>query len=347
MKNKKRNIFFLLSALLIAAILLSVSLGAVSMSVGQVVAILLKSVGVKSSILFSENQENVLWTLRLPRIGFAVMIGAALATSGVALQGLFRNPLVDSGLIGIASGSSLFASCFILFNGLVPALVIGTSQLTMAITSFIGASLTAFLVYRISQYQKRINIAVLILAGVALNALTASLTGLLTYFADDSQLRDLTFWTLGSLAGATWENLAILTPFILLPIFVLQRSAKALNAFSLGENPAHFLGINIRRTKITVLLCSTAMVGASVAFAGVIAFVGLVIPHIMRMLVGPGHRALLPVSAIAGATLLCFADLLSRTLLPPTEIPVGIITALMGTPVLIAILLKQKKNLFS
>jgi iron complex transport system permease protein len=275
------------------------------------------------------------------------VVGLALGTSGVALQGIFRNPLVDSGLIGIASGASLFASAYIMLNSLLPILIIGSVQITMATVAFIGAALTAFLVYRISLFQSKINITVLILAGVALNALSGSLTGLLTYFADDKQLRDLTFWTLGSLSGASWSTFWILFPFVSIPFIILLKTTKSLNAFALGENPAHFLGVNIKRTKIIVLLCSTAMVGACVAFSGVIGFVGLVIPHILRLIIGPNHKSLMPLSALAGGCLVCLADLTSRTLLPPTEIPIGIITSLIGTPVLLIIILKQKRSLFA
>jgi len=346
MKKRVRSIYWILSVLLITSCILSMGLGNVSIEIRQVFAILLKPLGISSSVEYTEIQENVFWVIRMPRVLFAVFAGVALAVSGVALQGIFRNPLVDSGLIGIASGASFFASAYIMLHSLVPFLLLGSVQLTMAFVAFIGAAVTAFLVYRISLFQGKINITMLILAGVALNAMCGSMTGLLTFFADDKQLRDLTFWTLGSLSGASWSTLWILIPFVVIPMVLLLRSTKALNAFALGENPAHFLGINIKRTKIIVLLCSTAMVGAVVAFAGVIGFVGLVIPHILRLIIGPNHQALMPLSALAGAVLLSLADLASRILLPPTEIPIGIITSLIGTPVLLIIILKQKRSLF-
>lgn len=337
-----------MSILLVVSCLFSMGMGNVSIEIKQLFAILLKPFGLNdSSVTYTTAQETVFWTLRMPRILFGALVGVALGSSGVALQGIFRNPLVDSGLIGIASGASLFASGYIMLNSLIPFLIVGSVQLTMAFVAFVGAALTAFLVYRISLFQGKINITMLILAGVALNAMSGSLTGLLTFFADDRQLRDLTFWTLGSLSGASWSTLWILLPFVFIPFVILLRSTKALNAFALGENPAHFLGINIKRTKIVVLLCSTAMVGACVAFAGVIGFVGLIIPHILRLIIGPNHHSLMPLSALAGALLLCLADLTSRTLLPPTEIPIGIITALIGTPVLLIIILKQKRSLFA
>lgn len=345
--NRVRLIYGFLITALVLSCLISMGMGNVAIEMKQLFAILLKPIGLHdTSVTYTMAQETVFWSIRMPRIMFGIFIGVALGASGVALQGIFRNPLVDSGLIGIASGASLFASSYIMLHSVLPFLILGSAQLSLAAFAFLGAAITAFLVYRISLFQGKINITILILAGVALNAMSGSLTGLLTYFADDRQLRDLTFWTLGSLSGASWATFWILLPFVCIPFVLLLRTTKALNAFALGENPAHFLGINIKRTKMIVLLCSTAMVGASVAFAGVIGFVGLVIPHILRLIIGPNHKSLMPLSALAGALLVCLADLTSRTLLPPTEIPIGIITSLIGTPVLLAIILKQKRTLF-
>ncbi len=302
--------------------------------------------GFEGSQDFTTTQENVFWILRFPRVLFGVLVGVALGISGVSLQGIFRNPLVDSGLIGIASGASLMASCFIVLSSYFTFLSIVNAQLTMAFVAFLGAAVTAFLVYRVSLYNGKINITMLILAGVALNAVSGSLTGLLTYFADDRQLRDITFWTLGSLSGATWLSLSILAFFVLIPAFILMRYRNALNAFSLGEKSAYFIGVDTKKVKFVVLLCSTAMVGATVAFSGIIGFVGLVIPHILRLIIGPNHRALMPLSALAGALLICLADLVSRTLINPIEIPIGIITSIIGAPILLIIILKQKRNLF-
>lgn len=339
--------FILLAILLVAAVTGSLCLGALSVSPKQVVGILAHGVGVETGIPFDGIQEQVLLTLRLPRVILSILVGMALAVSGVTLQGIFRNPLVDSGLIGIASGASFFAALYILLGSAVPFLVAGNTSLTLAVVAFIGAGVTTGIVYRISRFQHSIQITLLILAGVALNAIAGSLTGLMTYFASESELRDLTFWTLGSLGGASWETIAILTPFVVIPLFFLVRLSGALDAFALGEQSAYFLGIDTKRTKLVAFVCATAMVGASVSFVGAIGFIGLVIPHILRAFVGPNHRTLIPLSALAGAVLLCFSDLISRTILLPTEVPVGIVTALFGTPVLLVIILRQKKRLFA
>lgn len=344
--NKTRILYWILSGLLIVSCLVSVSIGSVSIEIKQIFSLILNRMGFEGSQNFTTTQENVFWILRFPRVLFGVLVGVALGISGVSLQGIFRNPLVDSGLIGIASGASLLASCFIVLSSYFSFLSIVNAQLTMAFVAFIGAAVTAFLVYRVSLYNGKINITMLILAGVALNAVSGSLTGLLTYFADDRQLRDITFWTLGSLSGATWLSLSILAFFVLIPAFILMRYRNALNAFALGEKSAYFIGVDTKKVKFVVLLCSTAMVGATVAFSGIIGFVGLVIPHILRLMIGPNHRALMPLSALAGALLICLADLVSRTLINPIEIPIGIITSIIGAPILLIIILKQKRNLF-
>lgn len=347
MKKKVTRVYIVLAVLLTATVAASLCLGAMMVSPKQVFAVLAHAIGLDTGIAYDEIHETVLLTLRLPRVLLSLLVGAALAVSGVTLQGIFRNPLVDSGLIGIASGASFFAAIYILAGSAIPFLLSGNPALTLAFVAFVGAAVTTVIVYRISRFQQAIQITMLILAGVALNAIAGALTGLMTYLASESELRDLTFWTLGSLGGASWENLAILTPFVLVPLFFIVRLSGALDAFALGEQSAHFLGVDTKRVKLIAFVTSTAMVGASVSFVGAIGFVGLVIPHILRAIVGPKHRTLIPLSALAGATLLCASDLISRTILMPTEVPVGIVTALFGTPVLLVIILRQKKRLFA
>jgi len=346
MERKVKRVFMLLIILVLLSAIASICLGALPISPKQVFAILAHTAGWDTGILYDEMNEQVLLTLRLPRVILALLVGTALAVSGVALQGVFRNPLVDSGLIGIASGASFFAALYLLMGSAIPFLIAGNTALTLAFVAFLGAGITTSIVYRISRFQQSIQITMLILAGVALNAIAGALTGLLTYLASESELRDLTFWSLGSLGGATWENCVILTPFVLIPLLFIFRLSSALDAFALGEQSAYFLGTNTKKTKLIAFIAATAMVGASVSFVGAIGFIGLVIPHILRSIVGPSHRQLIPLSALAGATLLCLSDLISRTILAPTEVPVGIITALVGTPILFVIILRQKKRLF-
>lgn len=347
MNRKTTRLLIVLLLVLLATFVAALCLGALLISPKQVTAILLNVIGIDTGIPFEDVQAEVLLSLRLPRIVLAILVGAALAVSGVVLQGVFRNPLVDSGLIGIGSGASLFAAIYILAGSFVPVLLSGNPSLTLAFVAFTGAGITTATVYRISRFQQSIHVTMLILAGVALNAICGALTGLMTYLASESELRDLTFWTLGSLGGASWGNNLILVVFVVVPFIFLLRLSRALDAFALGEQSAYFLGVDIKRTKLIAFVCTTAMVGASVSFVGSIGFIGLVIPHILRAIIGPGHRNLIVLSAIAGAILLCLSDLISRTILMPTEVPVGIITALFGTPVLLVIILRQKKRLFA
>lgn len=342
--SKQRFIGILLFVCLIICFFTNLSVGNIQIPISHVLGSLVEKAGIDSSLPITEIEYNVIYNIRFPRAVYSCLIGASLALAGAALQGVFRNPLVDSALIGISTGASLFASLFILFNGLVPWLIFFDEGLTLSMVAFAGALIVATIVYRLSLSNGEINSLTLILAGVALNALTASLTGLLTFFATDDELRDLTFWTLGSLGSANNNSLLLLLLFTLIPLTVILFQAKALNVLSLGESNAKYMGYKVRVIKLIIIVCSTCMVGAAVSMSGVIGFIGLVVPHIIRITSGPDHRYLLPYSALFGAILLSCADMISRTILPPTEVPIGIITALMGTPVFLAIIIKQRKK---
>lgn len=343
--HNRKWIIPLIVVLLPASMLLGVGVGAVSISPMQSLGILCKQLGIGSSISFSETQEAVLSVIRLPRVLLATLVGASLAVSGAAMQGLFRNPLADPGLIGISSGASLAAVSFI---------VVGMSWFSslgsmwgiyaLSIFTFIGAFAATILVYRLSQVDGKTVVSMMLLSGIAVNALSQSIMGLFTYSANDAQLRSITFWTLGSLGGASWNNVLGILPFTLAPILLLPRMSKALNAFALGENNAAHLGINTEQIKRIIIMLTAMGVGASVAVSGIIVFVGLVVPHIVRLLIGPDHSTLLPISAIAGAVLLISADIVSRTIMPPSEIPIGIITGLIGAPFFLYILINQRKT---
>jgi iron complex transport system permease protein len=333
-----------LLVLLIVCFVVNLSVGNVNVPISHVFGSLIEKIGFQTDLKITDIEYHVVYNIRFPRAVYSCLIGAGLAVSGAALQGIFRNPLVDSALIGISTGASLFASLFILFNGLVPWLIFFNEGLSLSIVAFLGGSLVAFIVYRLSLSNGEINSLTLILAGIALNALTASLTGLLTYFATDDELRDLTFWTLGSLGSANNDSVWLLLIFTLVPMGFIFSKSKALNVLALGESNAQYMGYKVKTIKLVVIICSTCMVGAAVSMAGVIGFIGLVVPHIIRIVAGPNHKFLLPFSAFFGAILLSAADMISRTILPPTEVPIGIITALMGTPVFIAIIFKHKRK---
>lgn len=328
--------------LLLISVLMAMGFGAVSISPLQILAILTKNAGVKMNVSYTTVQESVLMAIRLPRVIMAVLIGSSLSVSGAAMQGLFRNPLADPGLMGISSGASLAA---------VAAIVLGIHSNTffsavlgvyaLSAVTFLGALITAVLVYKIAQSGGKTIIATMLLAGIAINSLAGAGTGLFTYAANDVQLRSITFWMLGSLGGASWSNVVGILPFTLLPVLILPRMAKSLNAFSLGEANAAHLGTNTELVKKTVVLLTALCVGASVAVAGVIGFIGLVVPHIIRLTIGPDNRHLLLLAPVLGALLLVSADLAARTLFIPTELPIGIITSLIGAPVFLYIVIKE------
>jgi len=346
---KKRQLNSLLIIALPVSGILAAGIGAMHISPLQVIAILLDKVSLHLPVAYDEGMTGVLMIIRLPRVVMGMMVGAGLAISGAALQGLFRNPLADPGLIGISAGASFFAVLLIVgassMTFLLPTGILLQHYLLNIIT-FVGACLTSFVVFRLSRTGGKTLIATLLLAGIAINALFGAFTGLITYMADNDQLRSITFWTLGSLGAATWSNVLGLTPFILLPVIALPRLSRSLNAFALGEAEAAYMGVHVRRLKLQIIVFSTLAVGACVAVSGIIGFVGLIVPHILRTAAGNDHRHLLINSALLGGTLLTLADIVSRTIIAPAELPIGIVTAILGTPLFIGLLLKQKKQMF-
>lgn len=349
MINKQHLKICLIIVLPVSGVL-AAGIGAMSINPAQVVAIILSQTGVHFPVGYSEAMENVLLLIRIPRVLLGMMVGAGLAVSGAALQGLFRNPLADPGLIGISAGASLSAVLLIVgassIRFLLPGGMLAEYYLLNMVT-FAGACATSLLVFRLARTDGRTLIATLLLAGIAINALCGAMTGLVTYTADNQQLRNITFWMLGSLGGASWRTLLGVAPFVLIPVFLLPRLAKSLNAFSLGEAEASYMGVNVKRLKLRIIILSTLAVGACVAVSGVIGFVGLIVPHILRSIAGNDHRHLLLNSALLGAVLLTLADILSRTIIAPAELPIGIVTAILGTPLFIGLLMKQKKMMLA
>ncbi|SEN23287.1 iron complex transport system permease protein [bacterium A37T11] len=334
-----------LLVLLLMVMTLSVCLGAVSIPLDAFFSIVGARLGLNSHHNFLPRQEAVLWVLRFPRTILAMLIGAGLATSGAAFQGLFRNPLAEPGLIGISSGASLFAVAMIVLEvGIFQQLTGYLGYYALSVAAFIGACLTTFMVYRLSIRHGKADIASLLLVGIAMNALAGAFIGLMTYMATDEQLRTITFWSLGSLGGATWQSVFTVMPFIGIPLLVLPFLAKSLNAFSLGDATARHMGINTNQVKRNVIILATMAVGGSVAVAGIIGFIGLIIPHMIRMAFSADHRLVIPGSALLGASVLTGADLLARTVASPAELPIGIVTSLIGVPVFIYIIVNQKKR---
>ncbi len=294
----------------------------------------------------AESDRFVLMDLRLPRITMAILIGSALAVSGTALQGMFKNPLATPDLIGITSGASLFAALTIVLGSSIKPYIPEFLHFSLlSIMAFIGALITMILVYRISTSNGKTNVVIMLLSGVAITALGFAITGFLIYISEEEQLRDLTFWNLGSLGGATWTKNAILAVIIAISYFFLINKGKALNAMMLGEKDAQHLGIPVERIKKQIVLLTALMVGTSVAFAGTIGFVGLIVPYILRLIFKSNYHIILPMSAILGSVLLLAADTISRTIAAPSEVPIGILTAFMGAPIFIIILIRNRKSM--
>ena len=278
--------------------------------------------------------RQVLLDIRLPRVLFSAVVGAALAVTGVAMQALFRNPLAEPGLVGITSGGAL---------GAVTAIVLTAGSFVLiAIAAFIGSLLATFLAYLLG--RRHPGMAGLLLAGIAVNAIAGSGIGLLTYAADDRQLRDLTFWSLGSLAGSTWQLVAFLGPWTLALLTWLCLQWKALNALLLGEREAAHLGYALKPLRRQLMVVIALVVGPLVAVTGGIGFVGLVVPHLVRMALGAHHRYCLLVSAVGGALLLVLADWLARVAVIPAELPIGLVTSLIGGPFFLWLLLRVRST---
>lgn len=291
-----------------------------------------------------ERQEGytVLTEIRFPRVLLAAMVGGVLGLAGAVLQGLFRNPLADPGLIGVTAGAGFGAAVWlVLFGGF------GLAYLGLPVSAFAFGLLTVLLVWRLSQVGGRVNTATLLLSGIALNSLSGAAIGLLIFLADDQQLRSLTFWTLGGFGGANWMLLLVTIPAMLVATLWLWRLGRSLNALVLGEGEAYHLGVAVEKLKRQAIVMSALGVGGAVAAAGGIGFVGLVVPHLFRLLAGPDHRFLLPGSFLGGAVLCVLADLVSRTIVAPAEIPVGVITTLVGGPFFLWLLVRYKKDIYA
>lgn len=328
---------------LLATALLSVTQGPMSIPVSDALSALLPF-NLESDA--PAHYQLVVTGIRLPRTLLCIAVGAILAMCGAVMQGLFRNPLADPGIIGVSSGSAAGAAIAIVLLGLVnwqlPDFI---SALAVPLFAFIGGFVTTVLVYRLGTTPNGTSVVMMLLAGIAVGALSGAGIGLLSYLANDQMLRDLSLWQMGSLAGATWSNivLAFVTLAILLVVFM--RKAQALNALLLGEAEAGHLGIQVQKLKSQLIFFTALGVGIAVSVSGLIGFVGLVVPHLIRMLLGPNHQRLIPYSALLGAALLLLADLLSRLVISPAELPVGIVTALVGAPFFIFLLLQQRQRI--
>jgi iron complex transport system permease protein len=330
----------LLVFLLVAVMIWSVGIGAVSIPIPDVLGILLKQIGWDIAVV-EPQQETVLTVIRLPRILLGVLVGGVLGISGAAIQGLFRNPLADPGLIGISSGASVMAVLMIVLQLKIFRDLSSLSGLyALSLAAFAGAVCTTLLVYTLARKHGRTVVSTMLLVGIAINVFCEALRGLMMYLADEAQLRAISYWSMGSLGGASWEVLQVATPFLIIPILLMPRLSKPMNAFALGESQAGHLGVDVSKLKRNVVILATLGVGVAVAVSGVIGFIGLVVPHLIRLVSGANHRTVLPGSALLGASVLTLSDLVARTIVAPAELPIGIITGMIGAPTFLFMLVR-------
>jgi heme transport system permease protein len=339
-RRRGRNVITMSAVLLVAMALLSLSVGATGISLDvlpSVIADLVTGTGIDT-----ERERLVLLDIRLPRTLLAMFVGTALAISGAMLQGLFRNPLADPGIIGVSAGAALAAvSVIALGHGLAAPVVALLGIYAVPIAAFLGAMVATMALVAVAGRHGQIMIGTLLLAGIAIAALSQALLGLIAFVSDDRALRDLTLWTLGSLAGASWAKVLAVAPCGLLLVLLVPRLVRGLNGFLFGEAEAFHLGVDIESTKRLIIVAMAASVGAAVAVSGIIVFLGIVVPHFVRLLTGPDHAYVLPASALLGASLALGADVIARIVVAPAELPLGIVMAIIGAPVFLHLVLKR------
>lgn len=332
--RRSAPVFVALAGLVVLGAALELGVGAAAVDVPRQLACMTFGTGECEA-----GARYILTELRAPRALVAALVGGGLAVAGAAMQGLFRNPLADPGLVGVSSGAALGAALAIALDVRAPGVPAAIAQPALA---FAGGLAATWLVYRLARVRGQTSVVGLLLAGIAVGALAGAAIGLLGYLADDRQLRDLSLWLLGGLGGASRDVAALLLPAVALACGLLWRRARELDALLLGEAEAFHLGVDVERLRRRVVAEVALAVGVCVAFTGMIGFVGLLVPHLLRGLVGPRHRVLLPAAALGGAALLLLADAAARTVLAPAELPVGIVTALLGAPVFLGLLARVR-----
>jgi iron complex transport system permease protein len=341
--NRPAVVFPLLLAVLLVSLLLGVGMGPVPLPPGRLLAILVQQLGWwHGPITWPHDDAVILLQVRMPRVVAGALVGAALATAGTLLQGLLRNPLADPYLIGVSSGAGLGATVAALFGPLASSLAgFGLTSLL----AFAGGLLTVLLVYRLAWVGGSVPVTTLLLAGFAVSSLlVAAMTFLYTVSGQlATRIRELFVWLMGGISVVGWTQLAVVAPLILLGLGLSLVFARTLNAFALGEEGAAYVGVHVERQKLAIVTISTLLTGFAVTLSGLVGFVGLVIPHAMRLILGPNHRTLLPAAAIGGASFLVLADLGARVVLAPIELPVGVVTALLGGPFFLYLLQRNKR----
>lgn len=334
--NKKSGgysalVYFIFAAAFIAAALICICTGSVGIPLNEVFEAVFKSSGGKA--------ESIITLVRIPRVLCAALVGASLSLCGGAMQGLLKNPLADGSTLGVSSGASLGAVIAIAFGVTIPSVPLAGTMVFAILFAFISLMLILALAYRL---DRSLSTNTIILIGVIFSMFASSMTSLITAFASD-KVKQITFWTMGSLSGSTYGNVAALFAALLIFGGAILCMCRELNAFALGEDNALSVGVNVKRVKLAVLICVSALIGVSVSIGGTIGFVGLVIPHMTRMITGPDHKKLLPACIFSGGIFLMLSDLVARTIVSPVELPIGVVTSLVGAAAFVVIFFKSRK----
>ena len=351
MSVRKGLLFAVLSLLTVASVVVATGTGQVHIAASEVLASFAHRLGLDVGTAPAPLAERVLWEVRLPRVLLGLAVGAALGCAGALMQGVFGNPLAEPGIIGVSSGATVGAASAMVIGAALPGGgVTGTlghavsGPWGVALAGFVGGLLTTALVYAMSRREGRTEVVTLILTGIAVNAAGGAVIGLLMFFSDENTVQAIAFWNLGSLSAASWPVLGAVVPLIAVGIAVALRYGRRLDVLALGERTAATLGVRVERMRVSLIVVTSLLTAAAVAFTGVVAFIGLIVPHLVRAVAGPGHRALIPASALAGAVVVVLGDLVARTLVDYQELPLGVLTALIGAPAFFLLMRRARER---
>ncbi|WP_395245345.1 FecCD family ABC transporter permease [Agromyces sp. MMS24-K17] len=327
-----------LAVALVAAVLVSAMVGQLPISPAEVWNSILRATGLSTAPEATPNADAALWTIRFPRIAMGLLVGAALAVAGAVMQAVFANPLAEPGVVGVSSGAALGAAVAIVFG------LTAWGDWATALLAFVAGVATTAIVYLTSRASGRTEVVTLVLTGIAVNAFAGGALAMLMFLGDSGSREEIVFWQLGSLNGARWQEVWVMVPLVAIGLVASFAMARTFDLFSLGERGARHLGVDVERTRAISIVVVAVLTCAAVAFAGIISFVGLIVPHLMRMVIGPAHRGLLVASALGGALLLVVADLVARTAVPMADLPIGVLTSLVGGPFFFWLLRRTRRR---
>jgi iron complex transport system permease protein len=337
-KRRAWTVLIVLAALLVASAILSAGIGSTHIHPGEIARVIWHHLG--GHVDVSQANDSIIWGVRLPRIAMALLVGAALAVAGALMQALFHNPMADPYIVGVSSGAA-FGAVLVTALGLNVAF----GGFTLApLAAFVGGLAVTFLVYALSRRSGRVPIGVLLLTGIAIGGLIQAVTSFMLLRQSTADLHSVMAWLMGSLASIGWPDVLALLPYVVIGLAMVAAMQRDLNVLAMGDETAHHLGVNTERSKFLLLLVASLLAAAAVAVSGIIAFVGLIIPHLMRLIVGPNHRVLLPACLLCGGLLLVWADVIAYSLIPGDVLPIGIVTSVLGCPFFLYLLSRREAS---